>query len=129
MLQTNVYRIEVSIFHSTYAVRNELGLALVDLAQRAEVMGDDEQFQSTIDEAIETFQQVLEIDSENVTAHANLAEVFAGSAKRKGRRNTGSFTRNTNRTTMRPRWRFPSPDAAIPRQPRRRGARDLRLAA
>ena len=49
----------------------------MDLAQRAEVMGDEVEFERLIREAEAELQQVLEIDSENVTAHANLAEVYA----------------------------------------------------
>jgi tetratricopeptide (TPR) repeat protein len=64
-------------FSLDYVVRNELGLTLIDLAQRAEVMGNESGFQSLLDEAKEHFDKVLTIDSENVTAHANLAEVYA----------------------------------------------------
>ena len=64
-------------FSLDYVVRNELGLTLIDLAQRADVMGDKAGFDSTINEAREQFEQVLAIDAENVTAHANLAEVYA----------------------------------------------------
>ncbi len=64
-------------FSLDYVVRNELGLTLIDLAQRADVMGDKAGFEATINEAREQFEQVLVTDSENVTAHANLAEVFA----------------------------------------------------
>lgn len=63
-------------FSLDYMVRNELGLTLIDLAQRADVRGDQAGFESTLAEARSQFEQVLEIDSENVTAHANLAEVF-----------------------------------------------------
>lgn len=64
-------------FSLDYIVRNELGLTLIDLAQRADVMGDKEGFEQTIRQAREHFEQVLAIDSENVAAHANLAEVHA----------------------------------------------------
>lgn len=70
-------------FSQDYNVRNQLGLTLIDLAQRAEVMGDDAGFQSILNDARSQFQQVLELDSENVTAHSNLAEIYAllGDAK------------------------------------------------
>jgi tetratricopeptide (TPR) repeat protein len=64
-------------FSLDYVVRNELGLTLFDLAQQADMMGNDARFKSTINDAIENFEQVLEVDSENVTAHANLAEAYA----------------------------------------------------
>jgi len=63
-------------FSLDYAVRNELGLTLIDLAQRAEVMGDENGFEGIFQDAINQFHQVLEVDSENVTAHANLAEIY-----------------------------------------------------
>lgn len=64
-------------FSLDYVVRNELGLTLIDLAQRAEVMADESGFRALLAEAEEHFAKVLSIDSENVTAHANLAEVYA----------------------------------------------------
>lgn len=64
-------------FSLDYVVRNELGLTLVDLAQRAEVMGDDAGFEKTVQDAIAQFNMVLEVDSENVTAHANLAAIYS----------------------------------------------------
>ena len=63
-------------FSLDYAVRNALGLTLVDLAQRAEVMGDKAGFDETVQDAIHQFKLVLDVDSENVTAHANLAEIY-----------------------------------------------------
>ena len=62
-------------FSLDFRVRNQLGLTLIDLAQRSEVMGDEKQFKKWIDEAVHEFEKTLEIDSENVTAHANLAEI------------------------------------------------------
>lgn len=64
-------------FSKDYRVRNQLALTLIDLAQRAEVMGDDATFLKRINEARDQLHRVLETDSENVTAHANLAEVSA----------------------------------------------------
>ncbi|WP_044300418.1 tetratricopeptide repeat protein [Rhodopirellula sallentina] len=66
-------------FSLDYAVRNQLGLTLVDLFQRAEVQGDEETAKKFLAQAQSEFEQVLEIDSENVTAHANLAEIFTWS--------------------------------------------------
>ena len=63
-------------FSLDYAVRNALGLTLVDLAQRAEVMGNEKGFEEIVQDAINQFNQVLNVDSENVTAHANLAEIY-----------------------------------------------------
>ncbi len=63
-------------FSLDYAVRNALGLTLVDLAQRAEVLNIAGGFEKHSQDAIQQFQQVLAIDAENVTAHANLAEIY-----------------------------------------------------
>ncbi|MCP4943945.1 MAG: hypothetical protein GY924_18465 [Planctomycetaceae bacterium] len=63
-------------FSVDYAVRNALGLTLVDLAQRAEVLDIEGGFEKYSQDAIQQFQQVLDIDAENVTAHANLAEIY-----------------------------------------------------
>ncbi len=64
-------------FSLDYAVRNELGLALIDVAQRAQAKGDQATYQSTLEEAKTEFETVLETDSENVTAHWNLAKIYA----------------------------------------------------
>ncbi|NND98229.1 MAG: hypothetical protein HKN47_12965 [Pirellulaceae bacterium] len=64
-------------FSLDYRVRNELGMTLIDIAQQAEVTGDDDGYDEAIADARDQFEQALEIDSENVTAHANLAEIFA----------------------------------------------------
>lgn len=66
-------------FSLDYEVRNQLGLTLVDLFQRAEVQGDSDASERLLAEAEIHFEKVLEVDSENVTAHANLAEIFAWS--------------------------------------------------
>ncbi|WP_044250820.1 tetratricopeptide repeat protein [Rhodopirellula sp. SWK7] len=66
-------------FSLDYEVRNQLGLTLVDLFQRAEVQGDSDASERLLAEAQMHFEKVLEVDSENVTAHANLAEIFAWS--------------------------------------------------
>ena len=64
-------------FSLDYLVRNELGLTLIDLAQRSDLIGDTPTAQSQLEDARRQFETVLEVDSENVTAHANLAQVFA----------------------------------------------------
>lgn len=63
-------------FSLDYVVRNELGLTLLDLAQRANVMDDKGQFEVQLAAAEREFQRVLDTDSENVTAHANLARIY-----------------------------------------------------
>ncbi|MEM9364976.1 MAG: tetratricopeptide repeat protein [Planctomycetota bacterium] len=64
-------------FSLDYVVRNELGLTLIDLAQEAELAEGDEAARSWLRQAETEFQTVLKLDPENVTAHANLAEVYA----------------------------------------------------
>ncbi len=64
-------------FSLDYVVRNELGLTLLDLAQQADIQGDDTQYREYLSEALLEFEQVLESDSENVTAHANLVEIHS----------------------------------------------------
>jgi hypothetical protein len=64
-------------FSLDYVVRNELALTLLDIAQRADVMGDQESFANYLDLSRREFERVLEVDSENATAHANLAKIAA----------------------------------------------------
>jgi hypothetical protein len=64
-------------FSLDYAVRNELGLALIDVAQRAEAKEDQAAYQSAMTAAKTEFETVLETDSENVAAHWNLAKIYA----------------------------------------------------
>ncbi|WP_404308526.1 tetratricopeptide repeat protein [Neorhodopirellula lusitana] len=70
-------------FSLDYEVRNQLGLTLVDLAQRADVRGKKSELEHYRQEATSQFQRVLEVDSENVTAHANLAELYTWSGDEK----------------------------------------------
>ncbi len=63
-------------FSLDYMVRNELGLALMDVAEGFQVAGDKRQYEAKLAEAKKEFESVLEIDSENVTAHWNLAKIF-----------------------------------------------------
>ena len=64
-------------FSLDYVVRNELGLTLGDLAQQAEIQGKEADYLSYLNEAKREFETVLETDSENVTAHANLVEIYS----------------------------------------------------
>jgi tetratricopeptide (TPR) repeat protein len=68
-------------FSLDYVVRNELALTLLDIAQRAGAMGigDDavQRYREYLGRAREEFERVLEVDSENATAHANLAKIAA----------------------------------------------------
>ncbi|MEM9589258.1 MAG: hypothetical protein AAGA03_18395, partial [Planctomycetota bacterium] len=64
-------------YSKDYMVRNQLGLALIDLAQQADLTGDQTTFAAKLAEAETEFRQVLQVDRENVTAHANLAEIYA----------------------------------------------------
>lgn len=63
-------------FSRDYVVRNELGLTLLDLAQRPDINEDAALLEQYLRSAEREFQQVLREDSENVTAHANLARVY-----------------------------------------------------
>ena len=63
-------------FSLDYMVRTELGIALMDLAQAADVRGDDDGFTKRLTEARDEFQNVLKIDSENAAAHWNLIKVY-----------------------------------------------------
>lgn len=64
-------------FSLDYVVRNELGLTLIDLAQQADVQGSDSDYRNYLNQAKQEFEKVLEVDSENVTAHANLVEIYS----------------------------------------------------
>ncbi len=64
-------------FSRDYVVRNELGMALLDLAERALSNGDDSLYRSRLEEAKAEFLKTLREDSEDVTAHANLASIYA----------------------------------------------------
>ena len=103
-------------FSLDYAVRNELGLTLIDVAQRAEVMGDQADLRvNAASKRKRNSRQVLEIDSENVTAHWNLAEIYAllGDSEREAAPSR-NCTAVTNWMTMPPKSRFQPPDESIP---------------
>lgn len=62
-------------FSLDYNVRNELGGTLLDLALAADTRGDDEEAKKLFRQAQEAFETVLTQDSENATAHSNLAQI------------------------------------------------------
>ena len=63
-------------FSFDFRVRNSLGLTLLDLAEVAESRGQAERMQQLIEEARGEFAKTLLVDSEDVTAHANLAAIY-----------------------------------------------------
>ncbi len=64
-------------FSFDFRVHNQLGLTLLDLADQAEVRGQAERAKELLSDALTEFQSTLKIDSEDVTAHANLSSIFA----------------------------------------------------
>ena len=60
-------------FSRDYVVRNELGSTLFDRARAVRSESREDERVSLLKQAIETFERTLETDSENVTAHYNLA--------------------------------------------------------
>jgi len=63
-------------FSLDYVVRNQLGLVLIDLADNAEGRNDGGRTsKDLLKEAMTEFEKVLEVDSENNTAHANLRDL------------------------------------------------------
>ena len=64
-------------FSRDFRVHNQLGLTLLDLADQAVTREQTERAESLLDEAQREFEETLKIDSEDITAHANLAIVFA----------------------------------------------------
>ncbi len=63
-------------FSYDFRVRNSLALTLLDLAERAESRGQSDKMNVLINEAKEHFEKSLKVDSEDVTAHANLAAIY-----------------------------------------------------
>ncbi len=63
-------------FSLDYRIRNSLGLTLLDLADVAEARQQSQQVEELLSEAEMEFRKVLEVDQENVTAHASLASVY-----------------------------------------------------
>ncbi len=63
-------------FSLDFRVRNSLGLTLLDLAEVADSRGQTERRDQLIEEARSEFEKTLLVDSEDVTAHANLAAIY-----------------------------------------------------
>ena len=63
-------------FSQDYVVRNQLGSTLIDLADKALLRGQKDRAKEYITEALSEFLKVLEVDSENNTAYANLRDVY-----------------------------------------------------
>jgi tetratricopeptide (TPR) repeat protein len=63
-------------FSFDYRVRNSLGGTLIDLAEVAAARQQPERSDGLLLEAEQEFLKVLDIDKENVTAHANLAAIY-----------------------------------------------------
>ncbi len=63
-------------FSLDYRVRNSLGLTLIDLADVAQARQLPARSQELLLEAVVEFHKTLEIDQENVTAHASLASLY-----------------------------------------------------
>jgi tetratricopeptide (TPR) repeat protein len=63
-------------FSLDFRVRNSLGLTLLDLSDIAEARGQEDRGSRLLRQAEEQFQKSLEVDSEDVTAHANLALIY-----------------------------------------------------
>jgi tetratricopeptide (TPR) repeat protein len=62
-------------FSRDYVVINELGSTLFERAKRER--GDPERQRQLLQEAVAQFERTLSLDSENLTAHYNLALIFA----------------------------------------------------
>lgn len=63
-------------FSRDYRVRNLLGLTLLDLVSKAQARGDEPLEKEYLDQAETAFKTVLKDDSEDATAHANLALIY-----------------------------------------------------
>lgn len=63
-------------FSLDFRVRNALGLTLLDLADVAEGRGQPERKDELLADAESQFLKTLEVDSEDVSAHANLAGIY-----------------------------------------------------
>jgi len=63
-------------FSRDYVVRNLLGSTLFDLAQAAQLRGDEDVYQVYLEKSRTEFETVLKTDSENVTAHAQLTDIY-----------------------------------------------------
>lgn len=74
-------------FSLDFRVRNSLALTLLDMAEQADSRGQTDRADQLIDEARSHFEQSLQVDSEDVTAHANLAAIY----QRKGNAEKAEF--------------------------------------
>jgi tetratricopeptide (TPR) repeat protein len=63
-------------FSYDYVVRNQLGATYLDLALAAQARDDEPMYQEYLVSARSEFLKVLEHDSENLMAHANLATLY-----------------------------------------------------
>jgi tetratricopeptide (TPR) repeat protein len=79
-------------FSLDYVVRNQLGSAYLDLALAAASAEDDDGKQRYLKLAQGEFERVLEIDTENLMAHANLVTVY----ERLGFEDKAQFHRQAN---------------------------------
>ncbi len=79
-------------FSLDYVVRNQLGSAYLDLALAAASAEDDDGKQRYLKLAQSEFERVLEIDTENLMAHANLVTVY----ERLGFEDKAQFHRQAN---------------------------------
>ena len=69
-------------FSLDYEVRNQYAATLVDLAHQSMAKGDADGYETGLNDAADQYLRVLQIDSENVTAHANLADIYAWLSQR-----------------------------------------------
>lgn len=63
-------------FSLDYRVRNSLGLTLLDLSDVAANRKREQQQEELLRQAEEQFLKALEVDSENVSSHANLVAIY-----------------------------------------------------
>lgn len=66
-------------FSKDYEVINELGLTLFERAKKERSSGSQEQYREFLEQSKNRFLNTLSIDSENLTAHHNLALLYATS--------------------------------------------------
>lgn len=64
-------------FSLDYIVRNQLGLTLVDLADKAKAQQNEEEYMTLLKAAQKEFMEVLKVDSENTMAHQNLGDIYS----------------------------------------------------
>ncbi len=64
-------------FSKDYVVRNLLGQTLFDLGEQRSRQGQEAEARALYDDAIAQFQQTLQLDPENVSAHRNLQSLYA----------------------------------------------------